>query len=124
MLKVLVVDDSKIIRETLNKQLRWLGHEVVANASSGREAVDMYKEHRPDLVTMDITMPIMTGIEAVKEIKADFPEASIVMVTSHGEESLVMEAIMSGAKGYILKPITNKKISQTLSTVFPDLEVA
>jgi len=121
MLKILVVDDSMIIRNTLKKIFEELGHKVVALASSGQEAISMYQQYEPDLVTMDITMPLMTGIEALAEIRCEYPEAMIVMVTSHGEENLVMDAISKGAKGYILKPITHGKVTTTLLKVFPEL---
>jgi two-component system chemotaxis response regulator CheY len=121
MLNVLVVDDSMIIRKTLQKKLEDMGHKVIASAASGKEAVEMYKKHNPDLVTMDITMPEMSGIEALKLIKDEFKDANIIMVTSHGEEKLVMDAISSGAKGYVLKPITEDKIKASLSKIFPDL---
>ncbi|MCK5293967.1 MAG: response regulator [Arcobacteraceae bacterium] len=118
MLNILVVDDSMLIRNTLTKQLVALGHKVVAQATNGKEAVELYGKLLPDLVTMDITMPIMTGIESLKSIKAKYKDAKIIMVTSHGEEKLVMEAISSGAKGYILKPITNEKIEEAVNKIF------
>lgn len=123
MLKILVVDDSMIIRNTLKKILEELGHSVVALAKSGQEAISMYKEYQPDLVTMDITMPLMTGIEALAEIRCEYPEANIIMVTSHGEENLVMDSISKGASGYILKPITHGKVTTTMMKVFPDMLV-
>jgi two-component system chemotaxis response regulator CheY len=118
MLKVLIVDDSLIIRNTLKKHFEALGYEVIGLAKTGQEALSMYNRFWPDLVTMDITMPFMNGVEALKEIKKDFPDAAIIMVTSHGEESLVMDAITNGAKGYILKPITREKIEDTLVNIF------
>jgi two-component system chemotaxis response regulator CheY len=121
MLNVLVVDDSLIIRNTLKKQFEELGYKVVGLASSGKEAVDMYSVYKPDIVTMDITMPLMSGVEALQRIKLDFPDANVIMVTSHGEEKLVMDAISSGAKGYILKPITHGKLTSALMRVFPDI---
>lgn len=114
MAKVLVVDDIAIMRFTIKGQLQKLGHTVVAEASNGYDAISQYKRYLPDLVTMDITMPaengIKNGIEAVKLIREFDPNAKIVMITSHGEEKLVIEAVGFGAKGYILKPITEDKI--------------
>ncbi len=121
MLNIMVVDDSLIIRKTLSIELEKMGHTVVAQAKSGKEAVSLYSEFMPDLVTMDITMPIMSGIEALKEIKKGYTDAKIIMVTSHGEEKLVMDAITSGAKGYILKPINQEKLGTVIGKVFPDL---
>jgi len=117
MLNILVVDDSLVIRKTLSNELSILGHNVIAKAKSGMEAVELNKIHMPDLITMDITMPVMNGIEALKLIKKDYPNVKIIMVTSHGEEKLVMDAITSGAVGYILKPITKDKIIDSISKI-------
>jgi len=113
-LNVLVVDDALIIRRRLKKLLEELGHTVVAEAKDGVESIEEYIKHKPDLVTMDITMPNMTGIEAVAEIKKIDPNAKIIMVTSHGQEEMVIGAIKAGAKGYLLKPITTYKIIHEL----------
>jgi len=83
MLNVMIVDDSTIIRKTLQLKLEAMGHNVVATAKSGKEAVGTYRDILPDLVTMDITMPIMSGIEALKKIKKDYKDAKVIMVTSH-----------------------------------------
>ncbi|MEA3497571.1 MAG: response regulator [Campylobacterota bacterium] len=123
MLNILVVDDSLIIRKTLATELEKMGHKVVAQAKSGKEAIELYVQHMPDLVTMDITMPIMNGIEALKVIKKNYKDARVVMVTSHGEEKLVMDAITSGAKGYILKPITQEKLIETFIKVAPECHI-
>ncbi len=123
MLNVLIVDDSMIIRRNISKMLTQMGLSVVAEAKTGLEAIELYKKHNPDFVTMDITMPEMTGVEALKEIKKDFKDAIIIMVTSHGQEELVMDSITSGAKGYILKPITIDKLEESIKKVFPNLEL-
>ena len=120
MLNIMIVDDSTIIRKTLQMKLEELGFNVIAQAKSGKEAVEMYKDTLPDLVTMDITMPIMNGIEALKLIKKSYKDAKVIMVTSHGEEKLVMDAIVSGAKGYILKPITEDKLLNAILKVYPE----
>jgi two-component system chemotaxis response regulator CheY len=122
MLNILVVDDSLIIRKTLTTELEKMGHTVVAKAKSGKEAIELYAQHMPDLVTMDITMPIMNGIDALKEIKKSYADVNIIMVTSHGEEKLVMDAITSGAKGYVLKPINEEKLTNIISKIFPELK--
>ncbi len=119
MLNIMIVDDSTIIRRTLQMKLEESGFSVVAQAKSGKEAVEMYGKILPDLVTMDITMPIMNGIEALKLIKKTYKDAKIIMITSHGEERLVMDAITSGAKGYILKPITEEKLIEAIIRVYP-----
>ena len=102
--KVLLVDDTKFMRMMLKNILAPKGYEIVAEAGDGLEAIDLYKQHKPDLVTMDIVMPNMTGIEAVKNITSGDPSANVIMVTAVGQESKVKEAIQAGAKGYIVKP--------------------
>ena len=121
MLNIMVVDDSTIITKALSKTLKDMGFKVLAIAKNGAEAVKMYDTFKPDLVTMDITMPIMDGIEALTEIRMSDEHAKVIMVTSHGEERLVMDAISLGAKGYILKPITPLKVKQAIQKSFPHL---
>jgi two-component system chemotaxis response regulator CheY len=110
----MVVDDSLILRKTLTKTLEEMGHNVVAKAKDGKEAISLYEKHKHDLVTMDITMPIMNGIEALKCIIEEDKNAKVIMITSHGEERLVMDAISAGAKGYVLKPISTQKITEAI----------
>jgi len=121
MLKIMVVDDSIMLRKNLISIIESLGFEVVAEASSGYEAIEKYKTTKPDIVTMDISMPmvqgIKDGIEALKHIKEYDKEAKVIMVTAHGEEEMVMDAIKLGAKGYMLKPVTKEKISEVLQKV-------
>lgn len=119
MVRVMIVDDSSIIRSSLTKILRECGYTVVGAAADGKEAIKMYEVLKPDLVTMDITMPVMGGVDALKIIRSRFKDAKVIMVTSHGEERLVMDAISSGAKGFVLKPITTDKIQAAVSKVFP-----
>lgn len=121
MLNVMIVDDSKIITRTLSKNFETMGFNVVGIAMNGQDAIEMFKKLKPDLVTMDITMPVMNGIEALQHIREFDEKARIVMVTSHGEEKLVMDAISFGAKGYILKPITPLKIKQAIQKTFPKI---
>ncbi len=123
MLNIMIVDDSTIIRRTLKAKLEALGHTIVAQAKSGKEAIELYEKVIPDLVTMDITMPIMNGIEALKSIKKSYKDAKVIMITSHGEEKMVMDAIMNGAKGYILKPITEEKLSEAIYKVYPECKM-
>ena len=119
MLNIMVVDDSAIILKTLSRNLHDMGFYVCATAKNGADAIKLYQEHQPDIVTMDITMPEIDGIEALTEIKKIDANAKVIMVTSHGEERLVMDAISLGAKGYILKPITPLKIKQALQKACP-----
>lgn len=120
MLKILIVDDSLIIRKKITKLLEKLGHEVVFGAKNGAEAIDAYNSKQPDLVTMDITMPDMDGITAVKHIVKDNHDAKIIMVTSHGQEDMVIKSIQAGAVGYMLKPITEDKLVNAIGEVFPE----
>ncbi len=101
---IMIVDDSPIIRQKLTVMLEQIGYRVVQTAATGKEAIAAYRNQRPDLVTMDITMPDMDGIEATRAIIGEFPDAKIVMVTSHGQEKMVLEALKAGAKGYVIKP--------------------
>lgn len=118
MLNVLIVDDSLIIRKKISKILENLGHDVVFDATNGQEAIDAYIKYKPDLVSMDITMPDMDGITAVKHIIKEDKEAKIIMVTSHGQEDMVIKSIQAGAVGYILKPISEDKMAQVIGEVF------
>ncbi len=121
ILKILIVDDSLIMRKNLERNLKILGHEIIGKAEDGQQSIDLYQSLNPDLVTMDITMQGLDGIAAVKKIKAIDPETNIIMVTSHGQESMVMEALKSGAKGYMLKPVTPDKLKEAIGRIFPDL---
>ncbi|WP_029459236.1 response regulator [Solidesulfovibrio alcoholivorans] len=116
-LRIMVVDDSGLTVKKMVKMLEGLGHEVAAVAATGQEAVDAYAAVAPDIVAMDITMPDLDGIEATRRIMAVSPDARIVIVTSHGQEQMVMDAIEAGAKGYILKPVKPEKLKETLETV-------
>lgn len=113
-LKILVVDDSLITVKKLSGMLDALGHKVVMTAGTGKEALAAYESCRPDLVTMDITMPDMDGIEATRQIRARFADALVVMVTSHGQERMVLDALQAGAKGYVLKPFRQDKLQEAL----------
>lgn len=118
MAKILIVDDIAIMRNVIKRHLEKLGHTVIAEAENGHRALNQYKRFNPDIVTMDITMPaengVKNGIDSLKLIKEYDKNAKVVMVTSHGEEKLVMEALTSGAKGYLLKPVTEDKLKNLL----------
>ncbi len=117
VLSVLVVDDSQMAIKNISHQIELTGHNVVGQATSAAEAVKKYQALRPDLVTMDITMPEIDGIVAVKNIISLDSDADIVMVTSHGQENLVAQALLVGAKGYILKPLTEEKLIETIGMI-------
>ncbi len=116
-LSVLVVDDSQLTIKRLAKMLDDLGHNVAGVAHTGEQAVEEYQRLKPDLVSMDITMPDMDGIEATRRIIAADPEAVVIVVTSHGQEQMVMDAIEAGAKGYVLKPVKQDKLAEHLQSV-------
>ena len=114
MAKVLIADDSVVMRKNLRYLFTNAGHEVVAEASDGKEAYLKYKEYEPDLVTMDISMPDVDGIEAVKMIMKEYPNASIIMITTLSQKKLVYEAIKSGARNYITKPVDESKLYEVI----------
>jgi len=117
MAKILIVDDSIIMRRNIETILISVGHEVVGQAVNGIQAVEMYKKFMPDLVTMDISMPLMNGINAVSEIMKMDSNAKIVMISAHNQKQMVFEAIKNGAKHYILKPIEVENVIKVLNEV-------
>jgi two-component system, chemotaxis family, chemotaxis protein CheY len=114
MAKIMVVDDAAFLRAMLKDILIKAGHEVVFEAANGKEAVDRYRTYQPDLVTMDITMPVMEGIQAVKEIRKLDPKANIVMCSAMGQTNLVIEAIQSGANDFIIKPFQANRVLEAV----------
>ena len=114
---VMIVDDSLFMRKMLRDILEEEGYEVVAEASDGVEAVQMYGEHRPGLTTLDIVMPNKTGIEALREIMALDPAARVVMCSAIGQEALTTAATEAGAKAFILKPFNPELVARVLKEV-------
>ena len=118
MAKVLVVDDAKIMRTNIKGMLINLGHTIVGEAENGYEGISKYKVLQPDIVMMDITMPIYNeikdGIDAVKHIINYDQNAKVIMVTSHGEQDKVIRAIQNGASNYLLKPLKLDKLEETI----------
>jgi len=112
--KVLIVDDALFMRKMLTDIFTKNGYEVVGEASNGEEAYQKYKELQPDVVTMDITMPGVTGIEGTQKIMAEFPMARIVMCSAMGQETMVIEAIKAGAKNFIVKPFQPDKVLEVI----------
>lgn len=117
MKKLLIVDDAAFMRLSIRNMLEHYEIEIAGEATNGAMAVEMYKQLNPDVVTMDITMPEMTGIEALKAIKAYDPQAKVIMVSSMGQEGMVKEAIVNGAKTFIVKPFKEEYLFKTLSKV-------
>lgn len=116
-LNIMVVDDSQLAIRKMEAMLLKMGHNVVQTASNGSVAIDNYRKAVPDLVTMDITMPEMSGIEATGKIIAEFPDAKIIMVTSHGQEDMVRQAIKAGARGYVMKPVQAEELAVHIERV-------
>ena len=116
MAKILIVDDSRTSRRILRNLLIEEGYEVI-EAENGEDGIQKYKEETPDMVTMDITMPVMDGLEALKGIKEYDSGAKVIMVTAAGQESKVMEAVKLGAAEFVTKPFEKEKIVTTVSKV-------
>lgn len=114
MARILVVDDAVFMRMMLRDILVSHGHEVVAEAADGNQAVERYEECKPDLVTMDLTMPNLDGIQAIKKIRAIDPDARIIVCSAMGQQAMVIEAIQAGAKDFIVKPF---QIDRVISAV-------
>lgn len=124
-IKILIVDDAMFMRNMIGeifsgKDYNGESYEVVAEAENGIEAVEMYKEHSPDIVTMDIVMPEMTGIEALREIVSMDPEANVVMCSALGQDSLVMEALDAGARDFIVKPFQPEKVLEVVVRILDE----
>jgi two-component system chemotaxis response regulator CheY len=115
--KILIVDDAAIMRLMLKHLFENNDFEVVAEAQNGLEAVQLYAEHKPDLVTMDITMPDMDGITAVKEILKTDPNAKIIMCSAMGQVNKVKAAVLAGAKSFLVKPLQPERVLETVKKV-------
>ena len=114
---ILLVDDAAFMRMMVKDILVKNGYGIAGEAQNGLEAVAKYKELQPDMVIMDITMPEMDGIAALKAIKAEYPQSKIVMCSAMGQESYVVEAIKSGAADFIVKPFVPDKIISAVQKV-------
>lgn len=112
--RVMCVDDSPIMLAKLQHVIESLGYDVCATVLSGSDALRRYNEVKPDVMTMDITMVGMDGIETTKEILHQHPEARIIMVTSHGQEQMVVKALKAGAIGYVMKPVQSATLNEHL----------
>jgi two-component system, chemotaxis family, chemotaxis protein CheY len=112
-LKILIVDDALFMRNMLRGIFEGAGHQVVGEAADGAEAVEQYRALQPDLVMMDIVMPNMTGIEALRQITSQDPNACVVMCSALGQDALVMEAVQAGARDFIVKPFKDVQVLET-----------
>ncbi len=114
---VLVCDDAIFMRTMITDILSQAGYDIVGEAESGAQAVQRYRDLRPDLVTMDIVMPDMGGIEAVREIVKQDPDAKILMCSAMGQQALVVEAIQAGAKDFVVKPFQPSRVLEAVQRV-------
>ncbi|MBR6222894.1 MAG: response regulator [Lachnospiraceae bacterium] len=114
---ILIVDDSRTSRRILKSVLENQGHQVVGEAKNGEEGYQMFKELKPDIVTLDVTMPVLDGIGALKKIKGEFPEAKCVMVTAAGQKTKLVEAVQAGADEFIPKPFDTDNLGQLIKDV-------
>lgn len=114
MAGIMIVDDSRISRRMLRDTIERQGHTIVAEATNGEDALKLYEEHHPDLVTMDITMPQMDGIECLSEIRKMDPEAKVIMVTAAGTNDKLLEAVHLGCVDYVVKPFDDDSIREAI----------
>ncbi len=115
--RVLVVDDAKFMRHMLKNMLTEAGYEIVGEAGDGNEAIEMYAQLKPDIVTMDIVMPTVSGIEALKAIRASDPNAKIIMISAIDQREPLMEALKLGAADYVVKPFEKDRVEEAMGRV-------
>jgi len=114
---VLIVDDIAFVRKTLKQILSSHGYRVVGEADNGIDAIELYQSLKPDLVTLDLVMPHMNGVEVTKAIRKEAPDAKIVILSGMMQENLVTEAILAGANDYVVKPFQTDEVLQVLTSV-------
>ena len=112
--RILIVDDAAFMRMMIRDILSKNGYEVCGEANDGAQAIEKFKEVKPDLITMDITMPEMDGIAALKEIKKIDPNAKVIMCSAMGQQAMVIDAIQAGAKDFIVKPFQADRVIEAI----------
>lgn len=117
-IRILVCDDSILARKQLKDTIKKCGYENFLEASNGQEAIDLYKEHKPELVFVDIVMPVKDGVEAIHEIREFDPTAHVIVVSSVGTQTQLKNAIMEGAKDFIQKPFSESAIKEIIHARF------
>lgn len=122
MRKILVVDDAKVIRMVIKQILTRHGFQVAGEAGNGREALEKYKELRPDAVTMDIIMPEVDGIQGLKEILAFDKEAKVIMISAIDQRDSLTDAIRNGATDYVVKPFEDDRMVTSLKSIFGETQ--
>jgi two-component system chemotaxis response regulator CheY len=118
--KILIVDDAAFMRMTIKNIVTKKGYEVVGEAENGEEAIVKCRQLKPDLITMDIVMLGLDGIETVKKILAIDPKVSIIMVSAMGQQALIIEAIQAGAKGFVIKPFNEDAVLDEIKRILKD----
>lgn len=124
MARIMIVDDALFMRQMLSKILTGEGHEICSEAANAKDAVEQYKKCRPELVTMDIVMPLMEeldGIGAVKEILQFDPQAKILLISAMSQQPIVVEAILLGAKDFLSKPVNPERLKETVKNILTAL---
>ena len=121
--KILIVDDALFMRKLLKDLLEAAGYEVVGEAENGREGFEAYLKLKPDLVTMDITMPEVTGLESLQMIIEADPSAQVIMCSAMGQEKMVTEAILRGAKGFLVKPFNRELVLSEVAKVLTEAKM-
>ena len=120
-LKLMIVDDSNIIRRRIERSQQIERLSVVGSAANGREAIDLFDRTDPDVVTMDLTMPEMDGIECVERLVAKKPEVLILVVSALADKATAVEAIRKGANGFLCKPFTDRQLNDALAELLQDV---
>lgn len=117
MAKIMIVDDTAFMRAMIREMIKDTGHEIVAEAKNGEEAVRLYPNAKPDVMTMDITMPDMDGVTALKNIRKLDPKAKVIMCSAMGQHAMVLDAIQAGAKDFIVKPLQQQRLLEAIEKV-------
>lgn len=117
MASILIVDDSRTSRKMLREIFEGAGYSIAGEGTNGEEAITVYREQRPDVVTMDITMPVMNGLEALACIKKEDENAKVVMITAAGQKEKMMQAIKEGATDFIAKPFEPEQVLEVIQHV-------
>ncbi len=115
MMRVLLADDHQLLRQAIRRALEDAGMTVVAEAGDGGEAVRLAEELRPDVVVMDVSMPVLDGVEATRRIHDDLPDLPIVIITMHGDEALRRDAVNAGASGFLTKDVSMQEVVATIT---------
>lgn len=123
MLKLMIVDDSNIVRRKIERAQKGSRFEVVATAANGAEALALYRRHRPDVVTMDLTMPQMDGIETIEALVNENPEVLILVISALSDKATGIEALEKGARGFLCKPFDDDKLHEALEELTEGLYV-